>query len=66
MALFATRARMYMEQKGMAAQMCWSLIPGIPSKMNREGWKDALGTEAEIILTKRFRLYLPKSYSKTK
>lgn len=62
-----TRARIYMEQKGMAAQMCWSLIPGIPSRINVEGWKlVSLGTDAETILMQRIRLYLPGSYYKVK
>lgn len=54
-----TRARIYMEQKGMAAHTCWSCIPGIPSRINVEGWKAvSLVTDAENIIMKRTHSFI--------
>lgn len=59
MVLLPARARIYREQKGMATQTCWSCIPGIPSRINVEGWKAvSLGADADIIMMQRTEGFL--------
>jgi hypothetical protein len=60
MVQFPSTVMKYMEEKGMDIHLCLSSIPGMPWRMKKEGWPEALQVVIDGTLVKYLREAIKK------